>query len=144
MNASQLVQSVIDQPEFLSQSVLLIEKMTPQDANALVPHLVQAFHAYQLWPQDAACLIAACHPTDDQLLEILQDDRERCQKLGLHVLAQLMDTSQFQQQPHAPLAQVVLSLLQTEAFRPKRKHLRSLEAWAKASATSADDSPAQG
>ncbi|PQO25019.1 hypothetical protein C5Y96_26300 [Blastopirellula marina] len=142
MNASQLVQSVIEAPQFLSQQVLLIEKLAIQDATALVSHLVQAFHAYQLWPQDAACLIAACRPTDEQLLQLLKDERERCQKLGLHILAQLIDAYHFQQQAHTDLAIVVLSLLRTEVFWPRRKYMRSLEAWAKSHSFPGDAPPA--
>lgn len=140
MNASQLVQSVIDDPQLLNQQVLVIEKLEPQDANALVSSCIQAFNGHRLWPQDAACLIAACHPTDEQLLELLNDGRERSQKLGLHVLGQLMDTPDFQQQAHNDVAIVVLSLLRTEAFRPKRKRLRSLEVWANSHGTPAGDS----
>lgn len=108
---------------------MVIERLTPDESSALVHQFIQAFNENQLWPQDAACVIADCRPTDEQLLTLLQDNRVRCQKLGLHILAQLIGTINFDQQTHKTVAQAVLRLLRTEIFRPKLKDLAELKLW---------------
>ncbi|WDI41402.1 hypothetical protein [Bremerella sp. P1] len=133
MNASQLVQQIIDSGQ-LEKHVALIEELAPAEANALVPHLVQAFDEYKLWPKDAACIISVCRPTDEQLLDLLQQDCERSQKLGLHIVAMLIDNESFQQGSHKALAQEVFKLLRAESFRPKRKDLKELQTWAESNA----------
>lgn len=131
MNASELVQQVIEHPQLPRQHLALVEKLPPDEAMALVPKLVQAFHDYKLWPKDAAGIIAACRPTDAQLLVILSCDDERTQKLGMHVVANLIGNNDFAQRNHAKLAHKVVCLSQSESFRPKRKGMRELLKWAK-------------
>ncbi|QDU75994.1 hypothetical protein Pan97_30390 [Bremerella volcania] len=138
MKASPLVQQIIKTPQLLHQHAALMEKLPPGKSIELVPQLVQAFHEHKLWPKDAACIIAVCRPTDEQLLDLLKDDGERCQKLGLHILARLIGNEDFKQRPHHALAHEALRLLQTEAVRPKRKQLKPLKDWAEAHVTEID------
>jgi len=134
MNASQLVQQISENPQLLKQQAVLLKKLSPAETIALVPELVQAFKDHKLWPKDAADIIAACRPTDEQLLDLLNDDGEPCQKLGLHILALLIGNQDFVQGTHKALAYEALQLLQREVFRPKLKHLKSLKDWTKSQA----------
>ncbi|MBA2113690.1 hypothetical protein [Bremerella alba] len=131
MNASQLVQQIIEDPMFL-------KTLSPDEGTALVPSFVQAFNEHKLWPQDAASVIAECSPTDEQLLGLLQSNCERSQKLGLHIISQLIETENDKLRVRTILAQEVLRLLQTDSFRPKRKGMRGLWGWAESSSIGMD------
>lgn len=130
MDVNQFVEEVIGHPQLLSQHIALIENLPRDQANTLVPKLVQGFHDHKLWPKDAAGMIAACGPTDEQLLVLLSEQGESFQKLGLHVVALLIGNQDFAQDSHSALARCVIRLLQTEAFRPKKGDLRELWLWA--------------
>ncbi|MEW4561948.1 hypothetical protein AB1K70_05440 [Bremerella sp. JC770] len=129
MHTHPLVQQVIENPP-------LCEKLSRNDALALVPLLVEEFHQRRLWPKDAAALIAACLPTDEQLTRLLKSDSERVQSLGLHVLELLINSNKLEQGSSATLALEVLRLLQTQAMRPKHKHLGRLTTWAESQVAS--------
>lgn len=139
MNASELLQRVIENQKMFGQFVQLTKELPPDEAVQLVPQIVTAFNEHKLWPQDAASFIAACHPTDDQLLDLLQSGHERTQKLGLHIIAKLIENDQFERRSHTVLAQVILKVLTSEAFRQKRKNLKPLKDWAVANTAELSD-----
>ncbi len=138
MNADQLAAEIIESTRRSRPDVTSLERLSTEEAGVLVPIFVAAFKERGLWPKDAAMVIAACRPTDDQLLELLRNDREPCQKLGLHVLALRMESKEFRSIRHPVLADEVLRLLQSDTFRPKQKDLRPLKAWAEFHLTQAE------
>jgi len=136
MNTGETVRQIIESCDSIEKRRVRLENLASEEAVALVPYFVRAYVEHKLWPLDAACLVADCHPTDEQLLSLLHEDDEHTQKLGLHVLARLIHAKSFQQRSHAPLAHQLNRVLQSVAFCPKHKYLNELRHWA---ATHLDD-----
>lgn len=139
MNADQLAAEIIQRAGRSHLNIVNLEKLSTEEAVVLVPSFVRAFKEHRLWPKDAAVIIAACRPTDHQLLEMLQDYREPCQKLGLHILALRIESEEFQSTRHLVLAKEVLWLLGSQAFRAKQKDLQRLKDWADSDLTEAEE-----
>ncbi len=95
----------------------------------VIADLLLAFQEHKLWPKDVARKIAECHPSDEQLLPLLRSEDERAQKLGLHIVDYMMIARRERLGSGNELKQEVARLLETPAFRPKRKYMRQLDQW---------------
>ncbi|WP_147274143.1 hypothetical protein [Bremerella cremea] len=96
----------------------------------IVPDFLQAFYEGKLWPKDVAFHVAGCHPSEEQLLSLLLAEDEQAQALGLHIVEPLIAAENLPHCPGEPVKKEVARLLAAPAFRPKRKHVRSLYLWA--------------
>lgn len=96
----------------------------------VVPDFLQAFYEGKLWPKDVALHVAGCHPSETQLLSLLQAEDEQAQALGLHIVEPLIAAENLALGPGESVKKEVARLLAAPVFRPKRKHVRSLYLWA--------------